>query len=375
MVIRVNGKEVKSVGFSNNPQAAYKHPIRVGTWHGGSNSHKFNGEIAEIIIWNRSLTQAEMEKEEKRIKNQYECRRTGFKFKAGGELFIKDQKFNLKDGLASGQYSYTIPEIESTIPGCAVWIKAYYKDAPSVLLHEKAVPIGFTDTRIEPRKLLFNVKRSFVQTTKTFFIEAYIPNISQEGMFVKQMSLFVDGKKQPKVIALKPASFTSDLTQIDMLDNGDRVYQMSKFQQEPDIKLPVTYKMADSSPSGVKFDTKKLSLIASSDLTEKADFVEAIIEGEVQNVDADGISVGEPIKAKMTYKLQFAKKIIIPVRKPIAKTEEKAKATDAKANDTKAAAAGSTDAKAVDAKATDAKATDTKDSDAKAVDADGNTVE
>lgn len=69
MVIRVDGKEVKTVGYSHTPQPANKHPIRVGTWHGGSNSHYFNGEIAEIIIWNRSLTQAEMEKEEKRIKN------------------------------------------------------------------------------------------------------------------------------------------------------------------------------------------------------------------------------------------------------------------------------------------------------------------
>ena len=159
-------------------------------------------------------------------------------------------------------------------------------------------------------------------------LEAYIPNISKNGQFAHQMSLFVDGKVRATVTALKPASFQKILKQIEKLNNGDRVYQISKFIQEPEIGLPVTMKLKDF--SGVKFDLKTFKLVVDGDLADKGEKIEITIEGSVQNVDGADQPVGDLIEASVNYEIEFPKETVL---KPTSNSDDSAATKDAETKD------------------------------------------
>jgi hypothetical protein len=77
------------------------------------------------MIWNVSLRDEDLLVEELKMKKKYECARTSFKFMDKSPQLIKEQYVTMKDTDEEVTGEYQIPEMESTVPGCAVFYKAF----------------------------------------------------------------------------------------------------------------------------------------------------------------------------------------------------------------------------------------------------------
>ena len=73
---------------------------------------------------------------------------------------------------------YQIPEMESTVPGCAVFYKAFLQSAKNDNLTDQTTPIALVDTLTIKRTLKFKVNRELIGVNTLFFIEAYIPKLT-----------------------------------------------------------------------------------------------------------------------------------------------------------------------------------------------------
>jgi hypothetical protein len=82
MTIRINQKTEPTKHYTHTPQYIFEDFAKIGSQHPTNSAWRFNGEIAEILVWNVSLDDKNLEIEENKLKQRYECSRTSFKWKA-----------------------------------------------------------------------------------------------------------------------------------------------------------------------------------------------------------------------------------------------------------------------------------------------------
>ena len=121
---------------------------------------RFNGEIAEILIWNESLSDAAVEAEEQILKNKYVCARTDWAWTATLPVLETAQVCELPDDQEEATCTYTFPEASPTISGCPIYYKAYLESNTYDVFTDTSTPIALINTTEDPRKLSFTVDRN-----------------------------------------------------------------------------------------------------------------------------------------------------------------------------------------------------------------------
>jgi hypothetical protein len=75
------------------------------------------------------------------------------------------------------------------------------------------------------------------------------------------------------------ASAKKELEEDEMLDNGDRVFKIPSFLQEPTLGLTVSMSMKDV--SGLEFDSSKAKLTVDSRLALRGEEIEIEVTGSL----------------------------------------------------------------------------------------------
>lgn len=88
--------------------------------------------MAEVMVWNRSLTKEEMKKVEDRMRDQYECPFTKYVYK-GGKRLITTHNVELLPSETTRTLEYEFPEVLPTFAGCGIAYRAFSEDKQDVL--------------------------------------------------------------------------------------------------------------------------------------------------------------------------------------------------------------------------------------------------
>jgi hypothetical protein len=130
----------------------YNNKLRLGSWRVTNSSYQFTGDIAEVILWNRKISDADKLFVSDRMCAKYVCKNMQLVM---GNGFVKEriQKLWSYETLAVPQYTYTHPVTTRTggKACCRMFYKAFMKGntnpgGTANLLTTSSSPIGYHNT-------------------------------------------------------------------------------------------------------------------------------------------------------------------------------------------------------------------------------------
>jgi hypothetical protein len=130
----------------------YNNKLRLGSWRVTNSSYQFTGDIAEVIIWGRKISNTDKDFVNDRMCAKYVCKNMKLVEGAG---FVKEriQKRWLYETLANPRYTYTHPVTTRTggKACCKMFYKAFMKGNTNAggtanLLNTGSTPIGYHNT-------------------------------------------------------------------------------------------------------------------------------------------------------------------------------------------------------------------------------------